>query len=192
MLTHTGTQTIETERLTLRRFTTEDADDMLKYWISDEKVQALYCEPAYKTKAEVIELLEKYIAGYENKKENYYRWAIILKTTGECIGQVACFLVDDKNHFVEIEYCVGTLFHNRGYMTEAVKAVISFGFEQVNLHKIQVSHKAGNIGSKRVIEKCGFVYEGTLRDYFYDGNGYTDRLFYSILKDEYTKGGSPR
>ncbi len=187
MLTHTGTQTIETERLTLRRFTTEDADDMLKYWISDEKVQALYCEPAYKTKEAVSELLDKYIAGYE--KENYYRWAIILKATDECIGQLAFFLVDEKNHFVEIEYCVGTLFHNRGYMTEAVKAVIAFGFERIHLHKIQVSHKAGNLCSKRVIEKCGFVYEGTLRDYFYNGNGYTDRLFYSILQDEYSKEG---
>ena len=71
MLTHTGTQTIKTERLTLRRFTYQDADDMLKYWISDEKVQALYGEPAYKTKAAVKELLDKYIGGYENKKENY-------------------------------------------------------------------------------------------------------------------------
>lgn len=185
MLTHTGTQTIETERLTLRRFTYEDADDMLKYWISDEKVQALYGEPAYKTKAAVLTLLDKYIGGYE--RENYYRWAIVLKATGECIGQIACFLVDDKNHFVEIEYCVGTLFQKRGYMTEAVKAVISFGFERIHLHKIQVSHKAGNISSKRVIEKCGFVYEGTLRDYFYHGDGYTDRLFYSMLQDEYFK-----
>lgn len=187
MLTHTGTQVIETERLILRRFTYEDADDMLSYWVSDEKVQALYGEPAYQTKGAVIGLLDKYIGGYEKEKEKYYRWAIISKTTGECIGQLAFFFVDEKNHFVEIEYCIGVLFHNRGYMTEAVKAVISFGFERLNLHKIQVSHKAGNIGSKRVIEKCGFVYEGTLRDYFYDGNGYTDRLFYSILKGEYYK-----
>ncbi|HNX15066.1 MAG TPA: GNAT family N-acetyltransferase [Oscillospiraceae bacterium] len=187
MLTHTGTQAIKTERLTLRRFTYEDADDMLKCWISDEKVQALYGEPAYKTKEAVIELLDKYIGGYE--RMNYYRWAIILKETGECIGQIAFFLVDDKNHFVEIEYCVGTLFHNRGFMTEAVNAVIRFGFEQLNLHKIQVSHKAGNIPSKRVIEKCGFIYEGTLRDYFYDGDEYIDRLFYSVLRDEYYKKG---
>ncbi|HOP12045.1 MAG TPA: GNAT family N-acetyltransferase [Oscillospiraceae bacterium] len=183
MPTHTGTRTIETERLTLRRFTYQDADDMLKYWISDEKVQSLYCEPAYKTKAAVKELLGKYIGGYE--KESYYRWAVILKQTGECIGQIAFFLVDDKNRFVEVEYCIGTQFQNRGYMTEAVNAVIEYGFERLNLHKIQVSHKAGNIASKRVIEKCGFVYEGTLRDYFYTETGYVDRLFYSILRDEH-------
>ncbi len=183
MLTHTGTQTIETERLTLRRFTYDDADAMLKYWASDEKVQALYGEPAYQTKAAVIELLDQYIGGYE--KESYYRWAMILKTTGECVGQIAFFLVDGKNHFAEVEYCVGAQFQNRGYTTEAVRAVIAFGFERLNLHKVQVSHKAENLASKRVIEKCGFVYEGTLRDYFYEGDGYTDRLYYSVLKDEY-------
>jgi len=187
MLTHMGTQTIETERLALRRFTYDDADDMLKYWIADEKVQSLYCEPVYQTKTAVLELLGKYISVYE--KENYYRWAIILKETDECIGQIACFLIDDNNHFVEIEYCVGTLFQNRGFVTEAVKAVTRFGFERLNLHKIQVSHKAGNIASKRVIEKCGFVFEGTLRDYFYTDNSYVDRLFYSILRDDYSGKG---
>ena len=101
MLTHIGTTTIETERLLLRRFEYSDDDTMLKYWIADEKIQSLYSEPVYTTKEAVRELLDKYISSYE--KEDYYRWAIILKETGECIGQIAYFLVDSKNHFAEIE-----------------------------------------------------------------------------------------
>lgn len=182
-LTHIGTAKIETDRLILRKFQYGDNEDMLKYWVSDPKVQSLYAEPVYSTKQEVNGLLEKYISSYE--KNDYYRWAIILKETDECVGQIAYFLIDNDNHFAEIEYCIGSHFQRKGLATEATKAVIQFGFEKINLHKVQISHKSINIPSRRVIEKCGLTYEGTLRDYFYQDGKYIDRLYYSILKDEY-------
>lgn len=180
---HCGTNTIETERLVLRRFRYTDDEAMLAYWIADEKIQSMYMEPVYTTKEAVKELLEKYIGSYE--KEDYYRWAIILKESGECIGQIAYFLVDSKNHFAEIEYCIGSKFQCNGYATEATKAVIRYGFEQIKLHKVQICTKEINAASKRVIEKCGFTYEGTLRDYFYMNGAYIGRLYFSILHNEY-------
>lgn len=183
MLTHIGTTTIETDRLLLRRFEYSDDDAMLQYWIADEKIQSMYSEPVYTTKEAVKELLDKYISSYE--KEDYYRWAIILKETGECIGQIAYFLVDSKNHFAEIEYCIGSAFQCRGYATEATKAVIRYGFEKMELHKVQICTKEINAASKRVIEKCGFLYEGTLRDYFYMDGKYIGRLYFSMLRSEY-------
>lgn len=120
MLTHIGTNTVETERLILRRFEYADDEAMLKYWVADEKIQSLYCEPVCSTKEAVKELLDKYIHSYE--KNDYYRWAIIEKESGECIGQTAYFLVDNKNHFAEIEYCIGSLFQRKGFATEATKA----------------------------------------------------------------------
>lgn len=183
MLTHTGTQTIETERLILRRFEYTDCDAAFKNWASDEKVQMMYSEPTYRTKEEVNGLLDKYICNYE--REDYYRWAIIGKEAGECIGQIAYFLVDSKNHFAEIEYCIGEEFQCRGYATEAAKAVIAFGFDKMNLHKVQICTKTINAKSKRVIEKCGLTYEGTLRDYFYMNGRYVGRLYFSVLRDEY-------
>lgn len=183
MLTHIGTNEIETNRLILRRFQYTDDESMLKYWVSDPDVQLLYSEPIYTTKEHVKVLLSKYINSYE--KEDYYRWAIVLKETGECIGQVAYFLVDSKNHFAEIEYCIGTKFQKKGLATEAAKAVIIYGFENINLHKVQICHKAMNIASRKVIEKCGLIYEGTLRDFFYMEGEYFNRLYYSILKNEF-------
>ena len=183
MLRHNGTNTVETERLILRRFRYTDDDAMLKYWIADEKIQPLYSEPVYTTKEEVKELLDKYIGSYE--KSDYYRWAVIEKNSNECIGQIAYFLVDSKNHFAEIEYCIGSDFQCRGYATEATKAVIAYGFNNIGLHKVQICTKTINKPSKRVIEKCGFTYEGTLRDYFYMNGEYVGRLYFSILRSEY-------
>ena len=186
MLTHIGTETIETNRLILRRFEYLDNEAMRKYWISDEKIQSMYAEPVYTIKEEVKELLDKYIGLYE--KEDYYRWAITDKESGECIGQIAYFLVDSKNHFAEIEYCIGSAFQCRGLATEATKAVIAYGFDRIHLHKVQICTKTINLPSKKVIEKCGFIYEGTLRDYFYDNGQYIGRLFFSILREEYEVG----
>ena len=155
MLTHIGTKTIETERMILRRFEYSDNESMRKNWISNEKIQSLYSEPVYETEEEVKELLAKYIGSYE--KDDYYRWAIIDKSTKECIGQIAYFLVDSKNHFAEIEYCIGEAYQCKGLATEATKAVIAYGFNEMNLHKVQICTKTINAPSKRVIEKCGLT-----------------------------------
>ena len=143
----------------------------------------MYSEPIYTTKEAVKELLDKYIGSYE--REDYYRWAIIEKDSMECIGQIAYFLVDNKNHFAEIEYCIGSDFQRQGLATEATKAVIAYGFEKMNLHRVQICTKTINAPSKRVIEKCGLTYEGTLRDYFYMDGEYVGRLYFSMLKSEW-------
>ena len=183
MLTHVGTRPIKTERLLLRPFPPSDAASVLANWASDEAVQSLYAEPTYTTFEAVNGLLEKYIGGYE--RPDYYRWAVVEPSSGQCIGQIAYFLVDGKNHFGEIEYCIGRAFQNRGYATEVTRAVVAFGFEQMNLHKVQISVKEINPASRRVIEKCGFTYEGTLRDYFYESGRYVSRLYYSMLRSEF-------
>ena len=183
MLKHCGTKEIETDRLYLRPFKYSDDDDMLKYWISDPICQSMLSEPVYSTKEEVKVLLDKYIISYQN--DDYYRWAVVKKDSFDCIGQIAIYLVNEMNHWCEIEYCIGSQFHRKGFASEAVKAIIDFAFEKVNCHKMQVCHKEHNIASKGVILKCGFVYEGTLRDYFYMDGKYVSRCFYSMLKSEW-------
>ena len=84
MITHTGTQTIETERLILRRFEYSDIDSMLRNWIADEKTQWDYGEPYYSTPDAVRELFDtKYIVSYS--KDDYYRWAVIEKQTTDML-----------------------------------------------------------------------------------------------------------
>jgi putative acetyltransferase len=83
-------------------------------------------------------------------------------------------------------YVLAQPYWGRGLMTEAAKRVIAFAFEEMNLEVLSVIHYPFNARSKRVIEKCGFVYEGTLRraGILHDG-AVCDACCYSMLKSEY-------
>lgn len=169
---------METDRLIIRRFNNSDLESAYKNWASRNEVQKEYGEETYASLEDFSKELKKYI-------DEEYRFAIILKENMDCIGQIAYFLYDKKNNFAEIEYCVGTDYQNKGYATEATKEVIKYGFEVMNLHKVQICHRPVNVKSKCVILKCGFTYEGTLRDYFCCNGLYQDRIYYSILYNEY-------
>lgn len=178
-----GTQNIDTDRLILRPFVYEDAEVMFRNWASDKEVQHGYGEPVYNTLGEVQELLAKVIDKYSDKY--FYRWVITLRDTGECIGMAAYFLVDKNNNFGEIEYCIGSAFQGKGYATEACKAVIRYGFEKIGFNRVQICCRPANKASNKVIDKCGFTYEGTLRDFFYRDGKYEGRKYFSILRSEY-------
>ena len=183
MLKETYTENIETERLLLRKFEYTDEDSMLRNWIADPEVQHNYGEPVYSTSEEVRAFMDKIMEGYS--RPHYYKWAVIEKDSRECVGLIAYFLVDVKNEFAEIEYCIGTAFQGKGYATEACKAVIRYGFDVIGLHKVQICARPSNAPSRKVIEKCGFEYEGMLRDYFHMADGtFESRMYFSILNPQ--------
>lgn len=178
-----GSLDIDTGRLLLRKFTYDDIPSMMRNWVSDDDVQNKYGEPSYKTEEEVRGLLDRYIGGYSDG--TYFRWAVIEKESGECIGQTAFFLVNAACCFGEIEYCIGRQFQGKGYATEAAKAVTKFGFDRIGFHRVQICARPANAPSRKVIGKCGFTYEGTLRDFFLIDGSYEGRMYFSILEDEY-------
>ena len=93
--------------------------------------------------------------------------------------------MDTDNRHGEIEYVVGPSFQGKGYATEMTKAVIAYGFEKINLHRIEIDCRTENEASRRVIEKCGLTYEGVFRDFFWRKDHYEGRRVFSILKEEW-------
>lgn len=184
MLKCSFTTEVNTERLLLRRFEASDAESVFRNWAADPDVQLNYGEPVYDTLEKTSALIDSYVSKYSGMY--YYRWAVIEKATGECIGQIAYFLVDPQNEFAEIEYCIGSAYQRKGYATEACKEIIRYGFDTIGLHKVQICCRTANQKSRKVIEKCGLQYEGTLRDYFKMSDGtFEGRMYYSILRKEY-------
>ncbi len=180
-LTHKGTQTIETERLVLRRATVADAPAMFKNWASDPEVSKFLTWPPHSS----AELTEKIISGWVEsyEDESYYTWMIELRELGEPIGSISVVSHDDSMAKAEIGYCIGTAWWHQGIMTEAVKAVIAYLFDEVGMNRLEAKHDPNNPHSGDVMRKCGMTYEGILRKAGKSNQGIHDNACYAILRE---------
>lgn len=183
MLTHTGTHTIETERLILRRFTLDDAEDMYLNWASDDEVTKYLRLKTHINIEETKAYLTKFIELYENL--NRYLWAI-QKKEGECIGAIGAF-IDERDLKAEIAYNSGKNYWNNGYITEAVGVVIEYLFNNVGVNRVEAYHSINNPASGRVMQKAGMVKEGQSKQKYYCRMGFQDCDLYGIVKEDYNK-----
>lgn len=157
---HIGTQAFETPRLLCRPFLPEDHTDMLENWISDPAVQSEYGEPAYTTPDAVQTQLSFWLSKYSNP--DFYRWAIVEKSSGKNIGQIAFCRVYPELQTAEIEYAIGQAFWGNGYAGEALNALIGFMLQQGDFIKLEAYHRAENARSGRVLEKSAMQITDTV------------------------------
>jgi ribosomal-protein-alanine N-acetyltransferase len=180
---HQGTKKIETQRLILRPFTPEDAEAMFRNWASDPEVTKYLTWPAHSNVAVSQWVTNDWVSHYG--EANFYQWAIVLKELGEPIGSIAAVKIDEDAQWVEIGYCIGRAWWRKGFVSEALKAVMTFFFEQVGVLRIQARHDPRNPNSGAVMAKCGMKYEGTLRQADRNNQGICDAAVYGILREEY-------
>ena len=143
---HCGTQLFETERLILRRFEIGDAEAMYKNWASDSDVTKYLTWPAHTSIDVSRAVLEDWISSYS--KDNYYQWAIVLKDHGsDPIGSIAAVHINDDIDMIHIGYCLGKTWWHQGIMSEALKAVMNFFFDEVGANRIESRHDPRNPNS---------------------------------------------
>lgn len=180
---HLGTKQIETERLTLRPFTPEDAEVMFRNWASDPDVTKYLTWPTHECVEVSRWVLNDWCSHYG--ESDYYQWAIVPKELGEPIGSIAVVNANDSARWVEVGYCIGKKWWRNGYTSEAVRAVIAFFFEKVGAERIAARHDPRNPNSGAVMRKCRMQYEGTLRRSDRNNQGICDAAWYGILREEY-------
>ncbi len=184
---HCGTQLLETERLILRRFEIEDAQAMYTNWASDPDVTKYLTWPVHASADVSKTILKEWISSYS--KDNYYQWAIVFKENGtEPIGSIAAVHMNDDIDMVHIGYCLGKPWWHQGIMSEALKAVMDFFFDQVGANRIECRHDPRNPHSGMVMKKCGMKYEGTMRSADRNNQGICDSCCYALLRSERPSG----
>ncbi|MBU3200996.1 GNAT family N-acetyltransferase [Clostridium estertheticum] len=184
MLTHKGTQTINTDRLLLRRFELDDAYDMFKNWANDSEVTRFLAWEPHNNLEVTKKIVEQWVNEY--KHNNIYDWAIEVKEIGEAIGPISIVKLDENHHSCEIGYCMARKYWCKGIMSESLKAVIDYLFSEVGFNRIVANHDTNNIASGKVMIKSGMEYEGTLRQVkLRDNKDFYDLAVYSILKDDW-------
>lgn len=178
-----GTQRIETDRLILRRYVIEDADAMYKNWASDSEVTKFLTWQPHSSVDVSRSIIEDWLKEYSDEK--YYHWAIVFRDNGnEPIGDISVVQMNEDISMVHIGYCLGRAWWRRGIMSEALKAVMDFMFDTVEVNRVESRHDPMNPNSGKVMQKCGMKYEGTLRSADRNNQGICDACYYALLRSE--------
>lgn len=179
MMKSIGTKEIKTERLLLRRFTEKDAKEIYEGYVN-QKGFLYYANKKSRTLEEEIESLKGINEKYKNN--DYYNWLITLKSNNKIIGAIN-LNVDKFNESVEFNYAIDERYQKKGYMTEALNEIKNYCLNEIEVNRIYGGCEINNIASKKVMEKCSFVYEGTLRNHLKLCDGYHDMHLFSFVRN---------
>lgn len=179
-----GTKDLETERLFLRKVKKEDYLEAYNNWCSRDGVDKYVLWKKHESPEVTLKQYTEWENDYEDLKT--FRWIVGKKENNELIGTIDVSKRFIKFGTCEIGYCYGDQYWNKGYATEALKAVIKYLFEECDAQLVNAEFLNNNPASGKVMEKAGLTYEGVLRSRIIDKNEKrNDLLSYSITKEEY-------
>ena len=176
---------IRTKRLILRQPSMKDAEWYFEHFSRPEVVWG-GGGPAPKDMRTAREELRKYLVDLYRKRQGF-RWIITIKGEGRPIGSLGFYKwAPSASYQAEMGYDLAREHWGKGIMTEAMKAVIDFGFEKMELNRIEVFIMPRNKRSIKLIKNLGFKREGLLRQRYFDEFGnYADDVLFSMLRADW-------
>lgn len=178
---------LSSARLELREIGPEDLDDLHRlHSIPEVDEYNTLGIPANKN--ESLKLLNSMINSRYSSERSSYTWKILLKDTGEFIGLAGLNLSLDRFRLGEIYYKFDPAYWGKGYATETAKLLIRTGFNHFSLQKVEAGVATENLGSIRVLEKCGMTCEGLRRKILPIRGEWKDNFHYAIVRDDPVPG----
>lgn len=174
---------IETQRLVLRQITTADAESLFSFF-SDPQVMRFYdCEALVKLE-EAIGLIQRFTDWVE--RQNGFRWGIALKAdAATLIGTCGLFAWHKPYRIATLGYELTRQYWKRGLMSEAVGALVAYGFRELDLNKIRALVVTDNLASAKLLERLSFRKEGVMRQAQFVNGKYDDLIAYALLREEW-------
>ena len=171
---------IETERLILRKPRADDASAIFAGWAHDPEVTTHLTWRPHVSVEMTKAMLERVVEAWEQGLR--FPFVIAEKNTIQLVGMIEIRM---ENHKAELGYVLAKEFWGKGYMTEAVRALIDWAFQQPSMYRVYATTSVENFGSQRVMEKAGMQREGLLRKYVVHPNisdEPRDSYIYAIVK----------
>lgn len=166
---HIGTVTINTKRLKLRRISLDDVQSIYAHLKSDERVTDNLVKGIHKNSEETLVMVKEIINQYENPC--FYHWGIELIECKELIGLIDLFDFESNATKCNVGYEIGYNWWNKGYGTEALKAVVDFAFNDIKVNEISAAHNTDNPASGRIMEKAGMQKDCIVKDMIINAKG---------------------
>ncbi|HSL53277.1 MAG TPA: GNAT family N-acetyltransferase [Pyrinomonadaceae bacterium] len=174
---------ITTPRLVLRWISEDDIDGLYEIF-SDPQVMRYWSTVPLANREAATELQREIAQG--NESETMLKWGIALRDTGTVIGTTTLFNLSLDNGRAEIGYAMARAYWGKGYMNEALKALVSHAFDVMGLRRLEADVDPRNAASIRSLERLGFQREGFLRERWHVNNEIQDALFYGLLRHEWS------
>jgi [ribosomal protein S5]-alanine N-acetyltransferase len=174
---------IETERLRLRPLTLEDAPTVQQLAGRREIAAMTLSIPHPYSLEQAQDWLAKRLSAVAEGKTAVF--GIVLKGTGRLIGAVGLGEIDADHSRAEMGFWIGVDWWGQGYATEASRAVVRYGFEQLKLNRIYAHHMTKNPASGRVLERVGLRREGLLRQAMRKFGQFEDVILYAVLREDW-------
>ncbi len=169
---------ITTERLVLRQITNDDVDDVFAFRSNKEAMQYI-SRPIATTTEDALRVITLMSDFYANEKG--ISWGICFKDTNKVIGTIGYVHIDTSNFRAEIGYMLHPAYHRQSIMQEAIKPVIDFGLNTMQLHSIEATVAPENIASRNILLKNGFVQEAYFKENFYYEGQFLDTVVFSLV-----------
>jgi RimJ/RimL family protein N-acetyltransferase len=180
--------TLETERLLLRPLAAADAQSLFALF-SDPKMMRYWSSPPWTSVAKAHELIAKDHLAMPTGV--HLRLGVELRDTGALVGTCTLFDFVPQCRRAELGYGLGSACWGRGYMHEALVALLGFGFSELALHRVEADIDPRNLASARSLERLGFVKEGHLRERWIVDGEVSDSGLYGLLRSDWRpQGGS--
>jgi RimJ/RimL family protein N-acetyltransferase len=136
--------------------------------------------------AEARQLLDEIRESHRQRA--LFQWGVALRADDRVIGTCTLCHLDADNRRAEIGYALGRANWGRGYMHEALTALLGFTFGTLDLHRLEADVDPNNAASIRSLERLGFQREGYLRERWLVGGKVYDSLYYGLLRREWQRG----
>ena len=170
------------EKYILREQTILDYQDFYEYFSTPETCKYIL-STIPRSLDEAKSEIQYWINLYQRRISIY--WAISDKATNKMIGAIGFNDWNRYNNRAEISYDLNKLYWRKGIMSNAMKKVLEFGFNQMGINRIQASTLKENIASWKLLKKCNFLHEGTLNQYRFHNNKFHNIEMYSLTKDRF-------
>lgn len=169
---------LETERLSLRKVVNDDVNEIF-YLRSNLEVMKYIPRPIAKNHEDALAHIATIDATID--KNEGINWAITLKNSDKLIGIIGHYRIQPQNYRAEVGYILHPDYHGKGFIPEALKKVIDFGFNEMKLHTIEAVIDPDNSASEKVLQKSGFTKEAHfIENQFHEGR-FLDTIIYSLL-----------
>ncbi len=176
--------TLHTARLLLRPFTEADTDAIFALQ-SDPIVLRYWDSPPWKERAQAARFIT--VSNQMEQEGSGARLAIQRTSDGLFIGMCNLFNWNQTYRSVKLGYCLDIPAWGQGFATEASHALLNWGFATLNINRVQAETDTRNTASNRVLEKLGFVHEGTLREDCIVNGEVSDSRIYGLLKRDWRR-----